>query len=71
MTKRPDDISDKYSIEDIERALDRVAEEIAAHEDGRLVLPIYQRLEEQLEIRRRRQSTMDSVMARLARKGEK
>lgn len=62
------DIPDKYSIEDIERALDRVAEEIAVHEDGKFLLPIYLRLEEQLELRRRRQSTMDSVMARLQKK---
>jgi len=62
------DISDKYSIEDIERALDRIAAEIAAHEPGKCLLPIYQWLEEQLETRRRRQSTMDSVMARLQKK---
>ena len=62
------DIPDKYTIEDIESAMDRVAEEIEANPDGEKYLPLYEWFEEQLEARKRRQSTMDSVMARLAKR---
>lgn len=61
-------ISDKYSIDDIERALDIVAEGIERTPNGKVLLPIYQWLEEQLETRRRQQSTMDSVKARLEKR---
>jgi hypothetical protein len=61
-------ISEKYSIDDIERALDTVAGVIAASEDPSGPILIYEWLEAQLEARRRRQNTMDSVAARLARK---
>ncbi|SIQ75256.1 hypothetical protein SAMN05880590_1076 [Rhizobium sp. RU35A] len=61
-------ISDRYSVDDIERAMDRVAEEIEANRNGASLLPLYEWFEQQLEARRRRQSTMNSVKARLARK---
>lgn len=61
-------ISDKYSIDDIERFLDRVAEEIAVSDSAPGLLLIYEWLEAQLEARRRRQNTMDSVAARLAQR---
>lgn len=62
-----DVVSDKYSLEDIERALDRLALEIAENPKGKCAIPLYQMLEKQLEIRRQRDATMDSVRARLAR----
>lgn len=61
-------ISDKYSINDIERAMDRVAEAIDANPNGQSLIPLYEWFEEQLEARRRRQTTMDSVRERLAKR---
>jgi hypothetical protein len=60
-------ISDKYSIDDIEMALDRVAIEIAENKDAGCLVVLYEWLEKQLEARRQRQSTMASVMARAAK----
>lgn len=60
-------ISEKYSIDDIEKALDMVAEEIAARDDTAGPILLYEWLEAQLEARHRRQRTMDSVTARLSR----
>jgi hypothetical protein len=60
-------ISDKYSIDDIELAMDMVAEEIACREDTAGPILLYEWLEAQLKARHRRQRTMDSVTARLAR----
>lgn len=59
-------ISDKYSTEDIERALDRIAEEIAAHDLGKCLIPLFEWLEDQLEIRKRRASTLERIRSRLA-----
>jgi hypothetical protein len=61
-------ISDKYSIDDIEMALDRVALAITHSKNGTIYIVLYEWLEKQLEARRQRQSTMDSVMARAARR---
>lgn len=66
MARRPSDISDKYSTNDIERALDRIAEEIAAHDLGKCLIPLFEWLEDQLEIRRRRDSTLERVRQRVA-----
>ncbi len=48
--------------------MDRVAEAIAARDDPGGIILIYEWLEAQLEARRRRQRTIDSVTARLAKK---
>ena len=71
MAKPCDMISDAYTIDDIDQALDRVAEEIEANPDGQCLIPLFQWLEEQLEMRQRRRSTMDAVRTRLAKKGAK
>lgn len=61
------------TAERIERAMDRLAEVIVSLGGaGSRVLPIYQRLEEELATLRRADSSMDSVLDRLRRsKGRK
>lgn len=57
-------ISDKYSIEDIERGLDRVALAIEENPNGEVLLPMFEFLEQQLDLRRRREATLERVRAR-------
>jgi hypothetical protein len=65
MTLAP--ISSKYTTDDIETALDRVALEIAENDQAECLIPLYEWLEAQLEARRGRDDTMARVRARLAR----
>lgn len=60
-----DVISEKYSIQDIERGLDSLAETITADENGRVLLPMYNWLERQLEARKAQQQTMSSIEMRV------
>jgi hypothetical protein len=53
------------SAADIERALDRLALAIKAQREGRKLLPLYQRLEEELVHLRAADATMANVLARL------
>ncbi|MBB4124313.1 MULTISPECIES: hypothetical protein [Martelella] len=65
MTVQPSDISEKWSIEQIEQALSRLAEEIIARgEKGQVLLPMYSWLEGQLEKREQNRAVMASVRAR-------
>lgn len=57
----------QVTIERIERALDRLAEIIVDFgEDGKKLLPIYRRLEEEAEALRADQSLLDQVRRRLS-----
>lgn len=53
------------SAADIERALDRLALAIKAQLEGRKLLPLYQRLEEELVHLKAADATMANVLARL------
>ena len=56
------------SAADIERALDRLALEIKAFGPrGRALLPLYARLEDELELLRDAERMMQKVLARLQR----
>lgn len=57
------------SAADIERALDRLALAIKAQREGRKLLPLYQRLEEDLAAIKSADDVMAKVMARLERQG--
>ncbi|MCL6708620.1 hypothetical protein M8R20_16625 [Pseudomonas sp. R2.Fl] len=59
-------ISNRYSLDDINAALDRVAEEIEANPNGQSLIPIFQWLEDQLEARKLLDSTMERVRKRAA-----
>jgi hypothetical protein len=57
------------SAADIERALDRLALAIKAQREGRKLLPLYARLEEELAAIKSADDVMAKVMARLERQG--
>ena len=68
MTGPSSDISEKWNTEEIERALNRLAEEIMARgERGQVLLPLYSWLEGQLEKREQNRAIMASVRARARR----
>lgn len=56
------------TVAEVEGFLDRVAEEIVANQNGEALLPMFQWLETQLELKKQRQATMDAVLARVAKR---
>ncbi|NTI01935.1 hypothetical protein G6K88_07870 [Agrobacterium rhizogenes] len=64
------DLPEYVTIEEIESFLDRTAIEITEASADCLV-PIFQWLEEQLEAKKRRQSTMDLIYARAAKSSQR
>lgn len=65
MTAEPR-LPDDVTLEETESFLDRVALAITANPDGPELLPLYEWLERQLEMKKRQKSTMASVLARVA-----
>lgn len=59
-------ISDKYSLSDMDRFLDRVAEAIAAREKPGDIILIYEWLEAQIEARQKRDATIARARKRAA-----
>lgn len=59
--------TDGVSAADIEEGLDALARIIASRRDGRRLLPLYARLEEELAAIRSADDVMAKVMARLSR----
>jgi hypothetical protein len=55
------------SAADIEQGLDTLAKIIAGRKDGRRLLPLFQRLEDELAAIRSADDVMAKVMARLSR----
>jgi hypothetical protein len=56
------------TVERVERALDTLASRIAAHGDrGRVLLPIYQRLETELATVRAENETLSAALQRAAK----
>ncbi len=60
---------DGVSAADIERALDRLALAIKAQKEGRRLLPLYQRLEDELAAIRSADDVWAKVMTRLESRG--
>ncbi len=56
------------TVDEVETFLDRVAEEIVVNRNGEALLPMFQWLQKQLELKKQRQATMEAVLARVARR---
>jgi hypothetical protein len=59
-------ISDKYSLSDMERFLDRIAQAIAARDEPGDIILLYEWLEAQIEARQKRDATIDRARNRAA-----
>lgn len=55
-----------YSTRDIETKLDQLARIMAAREDRKVYLPLYQRLEEELANLKSQETDMDRILQRAA-----
>ncbi|MET3602200.1 hypothetical protein [Martelella mangrovi] len=67
MSNQPSDIPLYVAVEDIEKALDRLAEEVVARGDKAVpLLDLYAWVEGQLEKRRQNRSIFEAARARVA-----